>query len=90
MRDFIEKMRKAGLVVDVQEEVSADMEAPKMAAGTDKLVFFHRIGGSRAVMNLTASRTSLSPHSVSTRRRLSKPLRMPSSTARSLKMAPSQ
>jgi UbiD family decarboxylase len=53
-------MRKAGLVVDVQEEVSADMEAPKMAAGTDKLVFFHRIGGSRAVMNLTASRTSLS------------------------------
>lgn len=60
MRDFIEKMRKAGLVVDVQEEVSADMEAPKMAAGTDKLVFFHRIGGSRAVMNLTASRTSLS------------------------------
>jgi UbiD family decarboxylase len=60
MREFIEKMRKAGLVVDIQEEVSADMEAPKMAAGTDKLLFFHKIGGSRAVMNLTASRTSLS------------------------------
>ncbi|MGB7789135.1 UbiD family decarboxylase [Methanoregula sp.] len=60
MREFIEKMRKAGLVVDVKEEVSVDMEAPKMAAGTDKLLFFHKIGGSRAVMNLTASRTSLS------------------------------
>jgi len=59
MREFIEKMRKAGLVVDVNEEVSTDMEAPKMAAGTDKLLFFHKINGSRAVMNLTASRTSL-------------------------------
>jgi 3-polyprenyl-4-hydroxybenzoate decarboxylase len=35
MREFIEKMRKAGLVVDVKEEISADIEAPKMAAGTD-------------------------------------------------------
>ena len=60
MREFIEKMRKAGLVVDVKEEVSADMQAPKMAAGTDKLLFFHKIGGHRAVMNLTASRKALS------------------------------
>ena len=60
MRNFIEKMRKAGLVVDVKESVSADMEAPKMAAGTDKLLFFHNIGGHKAVMNLTASRTALS------------------------------
>src|SRR5271157_1125203 len=60
MREFIEKMREQGLVTDIEEPVSADMEAPKMAAGTDKLLFFHRIGGSRAVMNLTASRASLS------------------------------
>ncbi len=60
MRDFIEKMRKAGLVVDVKEEVSVDMQAPKMAATTDKLLFFHKIGGHRAVMNLTASRRALS------------------------------
>ena len=59
MREFIEKMRKAGLVTDVKDEVSPDMEAPKMAAGTDRLVFFHKIGGHRAVMNLTASRRSL-------------------------------
>ena len=60
MREFIKKMREEGLVVDVDEPVSADMQAPKMAAGTDKLIFFHKIEGARAVMNLTASRRSLS------------------------------
>jgi UbiD family decarboxylase len=60
MREFIEKMRKAGLVTDVKKEVSADMQAAKMAAGTDKLLFFHNIGGHKAVMNLTASRRAIS------------------------------
>lgn len=60
MREFIGKMRNAGLVTDVKDEVSADMQAAKMAAGTDRLLFFHRIGGHRAVMNLTASRRALS------------------------------
>ena len=60
MRDFIKKMREEGLVVDVDEPVSADMQAPKMAAGTDKLLFFHNIEGARAVMNLTASRRAIS------------------------------
>jgi UbiD family decarboxylase len=60
MREFIKKMREEGLVVDVDEPVSADMQAPKMAAGNDKLIFFHNIEGARAVMNLTASRRSLS------------------------------
>lgn len=60
MREFIEKMRKAGLVTEVKKEVSADMQAAKMAAGTDKLLFFHSVGGHKAVMNLTASRRALS------------------------------
>lgn len=60
MRDFIGKMRKAGLVTEVKKEVSADMQAAKIAAGTDKLLFFHNIGGHKAVMNLTASRRALS------------------------------
>ena len=59
MREFIEKMRKAGLVTDVKDKIAADMEAPKMAAGTDRLLFFHNLDGHRAVMNLTASRRSL-------------------------------
>ncbi|MCK9590686.1 MAG: UbiD family decarboxylase [Methanoregula sp.] len=60
MREFIEKMREYGLVADVEEPVSADMQAPKMAGSTDKLLFFHNIEGKRAVMNLTASRRALS------------------------------
>jgi UbiD family decarboxylase len=59
MREFIETMRKNGHVVDVNEEVSVDLEAAKMAAGTDKILFFHKISGGRAVMNLTASRAAL-------------------------------
>jgi 3-polyprenyl-4-hydroxybenzoate decarboxylase len=43
MREFIKKMREHGLVVDIDEPVSADMQAPKMAANTDKLLFFHKM-----------------------------------------------
>jgi len=59
MREFIEKMRTAGLVADVQQEVSPDIEAPKMAATTDRLLFFHNLAGNRAVMNMTGTRSSL-------------------------------
>ena len=60
MREFIEKMREQGLVTDIDEPVSSDMQAPKMAWSTDNLLFFHKIEGARAVMNLTASRRALS------------------------------
>lgn len=60
MREFIEKMRERGRVVDVEEPVSTHMQAAEISASTDKLLFFHKIEGARAVMNLTASRTSLS------------------------------
>ena len=54
MREFIAKMRKEGLVVEVKEACSPDdMKAAQMAAATDKILFFHNIGGARAVMNLT-------------------------------------
>jgi len=60
MREFIETMRKAGLVTEIREPVSTDMQAAKMAAGTENLLFFHNLDGHRAVMNLTANRASLS------------------------------
>jgi UbiD family decarboxylase len=60
MREFIEKMRELGLVVDVTEPCSVDMQAAQMAAATDKVLFFHKVGGARAVMNLTANRWALS------------------------------
>ena len=59
MREFIEKMRKEGLVLDVKEPCAPDMAAAKQAAATDKIVFFHNISGARAVMNLTANRHAL-------------------------------
>jgi UbiD family decarboxylase len=59
MREFIEKMRKEGLVVDVKEPCTPDMAAAKRAAATDKIIFFHNIGGAQAVMNVTANRHAL-------------------------------
>jgi anhydromevalonate phosphate decarboxylase len=59
MREFIERMRGRGLVTDVDKPCSTDMEAAKMAAGTNKILFFRNLGGARAVMNLTANRQSL-------------------------------
>jgi UbiD family decarboxylase len=61
MREFIEQMRNEGRVIDVEEETSTDYDAPKIAAKTDKLVFFHRLDGNRrGVMNVTATRNALS------------------------------
>ncbi|MFA5330744.1 MAG: UbiD family decarboxylase [Methanoregula sp.] len=60
MREFIEKMRKEGLVIDIREPCAPDMAAAKIAAGSDKIVFFHNMNGARTVMNLTADRHALS------------------------------
>jgi len=59
MRSFIEQMREKGQVVDVEVPCSPVYEAPRMAVGTDKILFFHNLGGNRAVMNLTATRQVL-------------------------------
>lgn len=59
MREFIESMRERGEVVDIEAATSPDFEAPKMAARTEKLLYFHHIGGAKAVMNVTATRRAL-------------------------------
>jgi UbiD family decarboxylase len=59
MRDFIEQMREQGEVIEVEEACSPDYEAPRMASRTDRLIFFHRLGGARGVMNVTATRRAL-------------------------------
>jgi UbiD family decarboxylase len=59
MRDFIQRMRECGFVADIERPCSTEMEAAKIAAGTDKAVFFHNLGGARAVMNLTANRQAI-------------------------------
>jgi UbiD family decarboxylase len=60
MREFIEKMRESGQVIDIDRPVSTVCEACKMAQATDSLLFFHQLDGSRGVMNVTASREALS------------------------------
>ncbi|MGD1004626.1 MAG: UbiD family decarboxylase [Methanoregulaceae archaeon] len=60
MREFIETMRKHGLLIDVHEPCSPNMQTAKMAATTDKMLFFHNVNETRAVMNVTATRQALS------------------------------
>jgi UbiD family decarboxylase len=59
MRGFIEMMLERGEVVDVEEQPPGEFGAPKMAAETDKLLFFHQLPGGQAVMNVTATRRAL-------------------------------
>ncbi|MCP1662888.1 MAG: UbiD family decarboxylase [Methanocalculus sp. MSAO_Arc1] len=60
MRDFIEELRERDLLIDVEEETGLVFEAAKMAKSTDKPLFFHKFGGgSRGVMNVTATRETL-------------------------------
>jgi UbiD family decarboxylase len=59
MREFLETMREKEQVVDVEGQVSTEYEAPRLAAETNKILFFHHLGNHRAVMNLTASREAL-------------------------------
>ncbi|MBR6497706.1 MAG: UbiD family decarboxylase, partial [Methanomicrobium sp.] len=60
MRNFIKKMREAGLVEDIERPVSTEFEAAKISAGTNKLVYLHNLDGHEAVMNLLSSRKALS------------------------------
>ncbi|MDD1717567.1 MAG: UbiD family decarboxylase [Methanoregulaceae archaeon] len=60
MREFIETMRERGLVQDIEEQVDIRFETSRRAAGTSDLLYFHKVRGGRAVMNVTASRKALS------------------------------
>jgi UbiD family decarboxylase len=59
MREFLEKMREIGEVADIEEPLSGEFAMPKMASGTNKLLFFHKTPQGRTVMNVTATRRSL-------------------------------
>jgi UbiD family decarboxylase len=59
MREFIETMRKQGLVTEVSGPCSADMEVARKAAQTDNVLLFKDVGGRGVVMNVTANRKAL-------------------------------
>ncbi|MDH7593452.1 MAG: UbiD family decarboxylase [Methanomicrobiales archaeon] len=59
MRELIEALRNEGRLVDIEEECSPHLEAPKIASSSRTAVLFHKIGGARAVMNLISDRSTL-------------------------------
>jgi UbiD family decarboxylase len=59
LRTFIEAMKQNGQVITVEEPCSAEFEAPRRAAGTDRMILFQNLDGRRAVMNVTATRSAL-------------------------------
>ena len=85
MREFIEKMRKEGFVVDITGPCSPDdMKAAQQAAATDKILFFHHMGSARTVMNVTADRCTLASALGMNEKEMVKSSRMPPSKGRSL------
>ncbi len=60
MREFIERMKAAGLVEEIHEPVSSVFEAPKRAFYSKKMLYFHNVDGHRCVMNAVCDRKSLS------------------------------
>jgi len=60
MREFLREMEEKGLVEEIPGPVSAEYEAAKIAAGDDRILRFRDLDGREAVMNLTATRRTLS------------------------------
>jgi len=60
MRDYIKKMKDAGLAEVITRPVSSEYEAAKLAYHTDKMLIFENLDGKKAVMNTITSRKSLS------------------------------
>ncbi|HJJ48588.1 MAG TPA: UbiD family decarboxylase [Methanocorpusculum sp.] len=59
MRDFIEKMKNAGLVETISGRVSPDLEAARIAYNAKKMLLFENLDGHRCVMNTVFDRKSL-------------------------------
>ncbi|MDO5843917.1 MAG: UbiD family decarboxylase [Methanocorpusculum sp.] len=60
MREFISKMKEAGLVEVHKEPVSAENEAAKLAFASNRMIEFENLNGHKCVMNTIVDRRSLS------------------------------
>jgi len=58
-RDFIDRLKENGKLVEVQQPVSPRFEASRIAKKTKAPVLFHDISGSKVIMNLLGSRDEL-------------------------------
>lgn len=60
MREFIEKMKSAGLAETITQKVSADCQAAELAYRAKKMLIFENLDGHKCVMNTIYNRKSLS------------------------------
>jgi UbiD family decarboxylase len=58
-RNFIDRLKENGKLVEVQQPVSPRFEASRIAKKTKAPVLFHDISGSKVIMNLLGSRDEL-------------------------------
>lgn len=59
LRDFLEKLERGKLLVSVEEKVSPEFEAPRMAKQIARPVLFKNVDGKPAAMNVISSREIL-------------------------------
>lgn len=59
MRDFIIHLRETGKLTEIEQSVSREFEAPRIAKNTPGPVLFHNIEGKKAIMNLLGTRDEL-------------------------------
>lgn len=58
-RDFIDRLKESGKLVEVHQPVSPEFEASRIAKKTKVPVLFHNVSGSKVIMNLLGSRDEL-------------------------------
>ncbi|HIH74801.1 MAG TPA: UbiD family decarboxylase [Methanosarcina sp.] len=58
-RNFIDRLKESGKLIEVQHPVSPRFEASRIAKKTKAPILFHDISGSKVIMNLLGSREEL-------------------------------
>lgn len=59
MREFINRLKQSGKLVEICDPVSKIFEAPRIAKQTRSPVLFHNVDGCKAIMNVLGSREEL-------------------------------
>ncbi|MEM2934182.1 MAG: UbiD family decarboxylase [Halobacteria archaeon] len=59
LRDFLEKLKQEKLLIYIEEKVSPEFEAPRIAKQNAKPIFFKNVAGRQAAMNVISSREVL-------------------------------
>ncbi len=58
-RDFLKKLKQEGLLIESEQKVSPEFEAPRIAKENARPIFFKDVAGKQVVMNVFSSREIL-------------------------------